>query len=286
VRIPIAEASDPRLTDYARLTDVALRRRHEPATGMFIAEGELVLRRAVAAGYSVRSMLLLPRYAAELEPLAGGAPVYLGSAETLAAITGFDVHRGVLAALNRRPLPAPASLMSASRRLLVLEGLSNPTNAGAIFRCAAALGIDAVLLSPDCVDPLYRRAVRVSMGAVFAVPYARLSNWPGDLVAVREAGFRLLALTPDPSASPLTAPAAAEARLALMLGAEGPGLSAAARERADRSVRIPMAAGVDSLNVAAAAAIACFLLGARPSASRPAIGPTKSGGWHQPRGIE
>jgi tRNA G18 (ribose-2'-O)-methylase SpoU len=263
VPIPIS-ASDPRLDDYRRLTDVALRQRQEPAHGLFIAEGEWVVRRAVAGGYQVRSMLLLDRYVADLEPLAGGAPVFTGPPDVLAAITGFDVHRGVLAAMGRRPLAEPAALLSASHRLLILEDVNNPTNAGAVFRCAAALGIDAVLLSPRCADPLYRRAVRVSMGAVLAVPYARLPDWPAQLADVRRAGYRLLALTPDPTARPLTAPPSAQERVALLLGAEGPGLTALARAQADLAVRIPMAAGVESLNVAAAAAIGCFLVGRPP----------------------
>ena len=262
--IPIAEVADPRLGDYRQLTDTALRHRSEPAGGLFIAEGELVVRRAVAAGYSVRSMLLLPRYAPDLEPLADGAPVFLGSPGVLHAVTGFHVHRGVLAAMDRRPLPDTAALLAASYRLLILEDLANPTNVGAVFRCAAALGMDAVLLSPRCADPLYRRAVRVSMGAVLAVPYARLPDWPAELGAVQAAGFQLLALTPDPAAAPLVAAGSATERLAVLLGTEGTGLTDVARRHAGRASRIPMAAGVDSLNVASAAAIACFLLGRRP----------------------
>lgn len=273
----IGDPADPRLDFYRNLTDAALRRWLEPVSGLFLAEGELVVRRAVAAGYRVESMLLLPRFLAALEPLAGDAPVYVGTAEVLAAVTGFDVHRGVLATMRRRCLPEPAGLVSGSRRLLVLEDLNNPTNVGLVFRCAAALGIDAVLLSPRCADPLYRRAVRVSMGAVLAVPYARLPNWPEALTGVRQAGYRLLALTPDPTAHPLAAAESPHERLALLLGAEGPGLTPAARGRADLDVRIPMTAGVDSLNVAAAAAIACFLVGHRPDPYPPAPGPAPPG---------
>ena len=265
VPIPVADLADPRLDDYRQLTDVALRRRWEPENGLFIAEGELVARRAVATGYSVRSMLLLPRYAADLQPLAGAAPVFSAMPEVLTGIAGFDVHRGVLAAMERRPVPDADRVISTSRRMLILEDLNNPTNVGAVFRCAAALGIDAVLLSPRCADPLYRRSVRVSMGAVFALPYARLTDWPADLETVRETGAHLLALTPDPSAGLLAAAGEDADPIAVLLGAEGPGLSAAARRHADRAVRIPMAAGVDSLNVAAAAAIACFLVGRRGS---------------------
>lgn len=270
--IRIDKVSDARLDDYRGLTDAALRRRREPAEGIFLAEGELVLHRAVAAGYTVRSMLLLERYAPALEPLAGGAPVYVGSPPVLAAITGFDVHRGVLAAMNRRPLPEPEALLAGSRRLLILEDLSNPTNAGSIFRCAAALGIDAVLLSPRCADPLYRRAVRVSMGAVLTLPYARFADWPGGLHVLERSGVQVLGLTPDPAASPLLAPQMPQERIALMLGAEGPGLSPAARQCAHREVRIPMVPGVDSLNVAAAAAIACYLVGRPPLLPKKALG--------------
>jgi len=260
----ISKPDDPRLEDYRALTDVALRRRVEPEQGMFVAEGELVLRRAVAAGYPIRSLLLLERYAAPLAELAGAAPVYVASAPLLEAITGFDVHRGVLAAMARLPLPAVHDLVESSTRLAVLEDMNNPTNVGAVFRCAAALGIDAVLLSPRCADPLYRRSVRVSMGTVFAIPYARVEPWPATLAAVRRAGFRLLALTPDPGARALDAVRLApQDRAALLLGAEGPGLSDAALAASDERVRIAMAAGVDSLNVAAAAAIACFVIGRR-----------------------
>lgn len=165
----------------------------------------------------------------------------------------------------RRPLPAAATLLAIGTRLLVLEDLNNPTNVGAVFRCAAALGIDAVLLSPRCADPLYRRAVRVSIGAVLTMPYTRIHDWPAGLAQVRAGGYRLLAPAPDRTAPALGAPSSVTERLALVLGAEGPGLSAQARREATCAVRIPMAPGVDSLNVAAAAAIACFLVGARPA---------------------
>ncbi len=264
----IQAADDPLVADYVRLTDVALRRRVEPRHGLFIAEGELVVRRAVESGYPVRSLLLQERYADRLSSLAGSAPVYVATPEVLAAITGFDVHRGVLAAMGRRPLPDAASVLASSARVVVLEGMNNSTNVGAVFRCAAALGIDAVLLSPRCADPLYRRSVRVSMGAVFAVPHARLDPWPGALELARAHGYRLLALTPDPSATPLEALDVELApRLAILLGAEGSGLTNAALELADDRVRIPMAAGVDSLNVAAAAAVACYVVGHRPAGS-------------------
>jgi tRNA G18 (ribose-2'-O)-methylase SpoU len=259
--ITIADPSDPRLYDYTDLTDVELRRRREPEEGLFIAEGELVIQRSRRAGYRMRSMLLSAKWLETMREVVEGdpAPVYVLAPEVAEQVTGFHVHRGALAAMERKPLPDAAALLSGARRVAVLEGVNNHTNIGAIFRSAAALGTDAVLLSPNCADPLYRRSVRVSMGAVFSVPYARLDPWPGSLAALREAGFRLLALTPHPDALPIdeVAPHRLE-RCALMLGAEGDGLSAGALRTADTWVRIPMAHEVDSLNVGAAAAVAFY----------------------------
>ncbi|GGK24329.1 rRNA methyltransferase [Pilimelia terevasa] len=256
-------ADDPRVADYRELTDVALRTRWEPPHGLFIAEGELVLRRALRAGYRPRSFLVDAKRVDQVADLAGtGAPLYAAPPQVLAEITGFHVHRGVLASFHRRPLPAPAALMAGARRLVILEDLNSHTNIGAVLRAAAGLGVDGVLLSPRCADPLYRRSVRVSMGEVFAVPYAVLDAWPGDLAAVRAAGFTLLAMTPAPDAVPIQRLAAADrARTALLIGAEGAGLSAAAMAAAHRRVVIPMRGGVDSLNAAAAAAVACWELG-------------------------
>ncbi|MGH3181338.1 MAG: TrmH family RNA methyltransferase, partial [Streptosporangiaceae bacterium] len=194
------------------------------------------------------------------------APVYVVSDETAERLTGYRVHRGALASLRRKPLPEAAALSAASRRVVVLEDLVDHGNVGAIFRCAAALGVDAVFLSPRCADPLYRRAVKVSMGAVFAIPYARMTGWHDGLAGLRATGFRLLALTPDQAATPISEIEPGE-RTALLLGTEGDGLSSRWLHAADQAVRIPMhpgalAAGVDSLNVVAAAAIACHLLGA------------------------
>jgi tRNA G18 (ribose-2'-O)-methylase SpoU len=180
----------------------------------------------------------------------------------LDAVTGFHVHRGVLASFHRLPLRGADDLIATARRLAILEDVNNHTNIGAVFRDAAALGVDAVLLSPTCADPLYRRAVRVSMGEVFAIPYATLEPWPHGLDRVREAGFAVLALTPDPAAVPLQQLTAGQrARAALLLGAEGPGLSRHALAASDVPVKIPMRRGVDSLNVAAAAAVAFWELG-------------------------
>ncbi|GAA1761198.1 TrmH family RNA methyltransferase [Luedemannella helvata] len=258
----ITDPGDPRVADYRELTDVALRTRFEPPNGLFIAEGELVLRRALRAGYRPRSVLIDTKRTDQLAGLdLGGAPVYAGTQSVLEHTTGFHVHRGVLASFHRRPLPPASDVLAGARRVAILEDVNNHTNLGAIFRGAAALGMDAVLLSPSCADPLYRRSVRVSMGEVFAVPYARLDPWPDALATVREAGFTVLALTPAPDAEPIQrVPAQARNRAALLLGAEGSGLSEAAMKASDRRVVIPMSRGVDSLNVAAAAAVAFWEL--------------------------
>lgn len=263
-RVERVHAGAAELGEYIGLTDVALRRRREPAEGLFVAEGETVIRRAVAAGYPLRSVLLEERW---LPPLADlldqlDAPVYVASRETLESVTGYAVHRGALAAMSRLPLEPALDLVARSRRIAVLADLVDHTNVGSVFRCAAGLGVDAVLVSPRCADPLYRRSVKVSMGAVFAVPWSRLDSWPSDLRDVRRHGFSVLALTPEPSATPLPdLPPEATGRCALVLGTEGAGLGDRALALADHRVRIPMAAGVDSLNVAAAAAVAFYALG-------------------------
>lgn len=262
----VPDAGDPRLADYVRLTDVELRKSLEAEHGLFVAEGEKVIRRAVAAGYPVRSLLVTEQKAAGCADLARtcGAPAYVVPGDVAEQLTGYHVHRGALAAMGRRPLPAVADVLAGARTVVILEDIVDHTNVGAIFRCAAALGIGAVLLAPRCADPLYRRSVKVSMGAVFAIPYARMTDWYRGLAAVREAGFRLLALTPDSSAVPIGKVPPGE-RAALMLGTEGDGLSSRWLREADEAVCIPMdpaatAAGVDSLNVVAAAAIACHCL--------------------------
>ncbi|MER6618906.1 MULTISPECIES: RNA methyltransferase [unclassified Streptomyces] len=259
--ITVDDPADPRLHDYTGLTDVELRRRREPAEGLFIAEGEKVIRRAGEAGYAMRSMLLSAKWVDVMRDVIdrATAPVYVVDPALAEQVTGYHVHRGALASMQRTPLPAPADVLRTARRVVVMESVNDHTNIGAIFRSAAALGMDAVLLSPDCADPLYRRSVKVSMGAVFSVPYARLDTWPEGLEAVREAGFGLLALTPGEKARPLdeVAPHRMD-RVALMLGAEGAGLSDRALAAADEWVRIPMSHGVDSLNVGAAAAVAFY----------------------------
>jgi tRNA G18 (ribose-2'-O)-methylase SpoU len=258
----VASADDPRIGDYRALTDLELRTRWEPPNGLFIAEGELVIRRALRAGYRLRSVLVDEKRVEQFGDLPADAVVYTATPAVLESITGFHVHRGVLASFHRRELPALPELLASASRLAVLEGLNTHTNLGALFRSAAALGIDAVVLSPNCADPLYRRAVRVSMGEVFAIPYAKADAWPDALKIIGAAGFRLLALTPGADSVSLSELSAEDrARPALMLGAEGPGLTRAALALSDVRVAIPMRNGVDSLNVATAAAIAFWELG-------------------------
>ncbi len=272
--IRVNDPGDPRLADYVRLTDSSLRTSLEAAHGLFVAEGEKVIRRAVGAGYPVRSLMVTPDRMAALAGLADacGCPVYLTPQDVAERITGYRVHRGALASMARRALPGVGDVVTGHGRILVLEDLVDHGNVGAIFRCAAALGVGAVVLAPRCADPLYRRAVKVSMGAVFAIPYARMTDWYGGLAGLRAAGFRLLALVPDQSAAALDRVAAMgpaadgrPGRVALMLGSEGDGLSSRWLHEADESICIPMsphamALGVDSLNVVAAAAVACYAL--------------------------
>ncbi len=259
----ITDPDDPRVADYRALTDLQLRVRSEEPLGVFIAEGELVLRRAVRAGYAARSILVDEKRVNQLGDLdTGDAPRYAAAPAVLQQLTGFHVHRGVLASFHRRPLPDASTVLAAARRVAILEDVNNHTNIGAVFRGAAALGVDAVLLSPSCADPLYRRSVRVSMGEVFAVPYAKLNPWPDALDLVRAAGFRVVALTPADDALAINdLDAATRSRAALLLGAEGAGLTPAAMRAADTRVVIPMRRGVDSLNIAAAAAVAFWELG-------------------------
>ena len=263
---PVESPDDPRVADYVGLTDGARRMRHEAGAGFFIAEGEKVIARTAAAGYPPRSLLLSPSRLADLSPAVAAldCPVYVASYDVLQAVTGFHVHRGALASFGRLALRAPADVLADARRVVVMEAVTNHTNLGAVFRSAAALGMDAVLLSPTSCDPLYRRTVRVSMGQVFSVPYAFLNRWPAGVEDVRAAGFRVLALTPDPAATDIgTVQVRDDDKVALLFGAEGPGLTEDVMARCDERVRIPMAAGVDSLNVGAAAAVACWVLGRR-----------------------
>lgn len=258
-------SDDERLADYSRLTDVDWRRRHEVERGLYVAEGAKVIERAVAAGHVPRSVLVSERWLASIEPLvAADTEVLVAEEAVLEAVTGFHVHRGALAAMQRPVLPTLAELVAGARRVVVLEGIVDHTNVGAIFRSAAGLGADAVIVSPTCADPLYRRSVKVSMGTVFQVPWTRAQEWPGALDELRAAGFTVAALALAEGAVSLDElSAAGHERLALVLGAEGDGLTREALASADAVVTIPMAGGVDSLNVGAAAAVAMWELRAR-----------------------
>lgn len=264
VLVPITDPADARVAAYVRLRDTNLRKSLEAEHGLFIAEGEKVIRRAVAAGYPVRSLLMERRWLAPLSGLLDelDAPVYVADPDVVGAVAGYPVHRGALAELGRTPPPAVRDVLESARTLVICEDIVDHTNVGATFRCAAALGVDAVLISPRCADPLYRRSIKVSMGAVFTVPYTRMPDWRDGLSEVRAAGFTLLALTPAPDAVPLSEAVAKTAgtRRALLLGTEGDGLSAHWTTESDLRVRIPMSHDVDSLNVSAAAAIACYEL--------------------------
>lgn len=265
--VEIDVATDSRLADYVSLRDVQLRTSLEAEHGLFLAEGEKVVRRAVAAGYPVRSFLVAPRWVAALADVvaaAGDVPCYVAPDSVVEDVTGFHVHRGVLASLHRKPLPSVSSVLRGATRVMALEDLVDHTNVGAAIRCAAALGWDAVLLSPRCADPLYRRAIKVSMGTVFSVPYTRVENWYQGPEALRDAGFEVVALTPDDDAVDIADVEPSE-RVALLVGSEGDGLTQRWMRDADRRVRIPMTGGVDSLNVAAAAAVACYALRPWPS---------------------
>jgi tRNA G18 (ribose-2'-O)-methylase SpoU len=266
VPIEIARADDERLADYVALTDVALRRRTEPESGLYIAESEKVIRRALAAGHRPRSYHMARRWLTDLADLVAGAeadgvPVYVGEHEVIEQLTGFHLHRGALASMQRPLLPPVASLVAGARRVLVLEDVVDHTNVGAMFRSAAALGVDAVLVTPRCADPLYRRSIRVSMGTVFQVPWTRIDPWPGGVRLLQQEGFTVATLALAPDAVSLDALAADPPdRLALVLGTEGDGLSRHTLAAADLTVTIPMAGGVDSLNVAAAGAVAAWAL--------------------------
>lgn len=266
--VPIEDVDDVRLGDYTQLTDVALRTSFESQHGLYIAESAKVIGRAIGAGHQPRSILMsddwLDRMAeliADVERRFPDVPVFSTDRSTLEQIAGFHVHRGALASMHRPQLLPVVDVVAGARLVVVLEGVVDHTNVGAIFRSVAALGADAVLISPQCADPLYRRSVRVSMGAVLQVPWTRALDWPGDLDVLRAQGFTVLALALDERAVSLAdLQIGADQRLAIVLGAEGDGLSRAAIEAADAVVRIPMSGGIDSLNVAAASAVALWAL--------------------------
>ncbi|MGZ4594865.1 MAG: TrmH family RNA methyltransferase [Actinomycetes bacterium] len=264
--IRITDPHDPRVADYVSLTDVALRRRAEPERGLYIAESEKVIRRALGAGHQPRSYLMAERWLTELADVVEGAegrgiPVFVGEHDVIEQLTGFHLHRGALASMHRPQLPTVESLVADARggRIAIFEDIVDHTNLGAGFRAAAALGVDAVLITPRCADPLYRRSIRVSMGTVFQVPWTRLARWPNDLELLRAAGFHTAALALSDDSITLDELALRNHQsLALILGTEGHGLHPATLAQVDDVVRIPMGGNVDSLNVAAAAAVAFY----------------------------
>ena len=268
MRFAITDAADPRLADYVRLRDASLRRHLDSEHGLFIAEGAKVIRRAIDAGYRPRSFLLAERWLESLcDVLADwpGVPLYVVTEDLAEQVTGFHVHRGALASLHREQRYSVEELL-ALQRLVVLEDIVDHTNVGAILRNAAGLGWGGALLSPRAADPLYRRSIKVSMGAVFSLPWARLDGWRDAPQMLNAAGFLTVALSLAPDAvelSELAASITPEVRLAVLLGTEGGGLSKRWSDGATVRARIPMSAGIDSLNVAAAAAIACYSLSPR-----------------------
>ena len=263
--VEVGDPGDPRLADFRDLRDVQLRRSVEAEHGLFLAEGEKVVRRAVEAGYPVRSFLMSPRWLASLDDVleTTDAPCFVVSDEVAEEVTGFHVHRGALASLARQPLRTVEEVLAGARTVVVCEDVVDHTNVGAIIRSAAAFGVDAVLLSPRCADPLYRRAVKVAMGAVFSVPWTRLPDWYDALPALEGHGFTTIALTLADDAVAVEEAVAGVDRLALVVGTEGHGLSPRWETTAGRRAVIRMHAGVDSLNVAAATAVACYVASRR-----------------------
>lgn len=270
---PITDLSAPELDPYARLTEAQLRSRRHPEQGLFIAESAKVIGHALDAGYVPVSFLMEEKHietqAGDLLARCGDVPVYTGPRELLSQLTGYSLTRGFLCALRRPALPPVEEVCAGARRVAVLENIVDPTNVGAIFRAAAALGMDAVLITPSGCDPLHRRAVRVSMGTVFQVPWtyigSRTDQWPQPgLQRLRALGFKTAAMALDDRAIRIEDPALrAEEKLAIVLGTEGDGLSERTIADCDYTVCIPMAHGVDSLNVAAAGAVAFWELRAR-----------------------
>ena len=268
--IEIQNAALPELDVFARLTEAQLRNKQDPEKGLFIAESPKVIERALNAGYEPVSLLMEQKHitgdAADIIARCGDIPVYTAEREVLAGLTGYELTRGVLCALRRRPLPSVEDLCASARRIAILESIVDPTNVGAIFRSAAALNLDAVLVTPTCCDPLYRRAVRVSMGTVFQIPWTRIGNthtdWPHPgMDQLKALGFKTAAMALSDDSVSIDDPAlASEEKLAIILGTEGDGLSLRTIADCDYTVRIPMAHQVDSLNVAAASAVAFWEL--------------------------
>lgn len=272
--ITIESFDDPRLDAFARLTEAQLRNKLEPEKGIFIAESPKVIDRALAAGMQPLSFLMEEKWLETMESVVdacvgedgGEVPVFTGSRDLLAQLTGFQLTRGVLCAMRRPKFPSVQELLKDARRVAVLEGIVDHTNVGAIFRSAAALGMDAVLVTPTCCDPLYRRAVRVSMGTVFQVPWTRIgeeaADWPdAGMALLRECGFKTAAFALSDDSVTLCDEKLNECdKLAMVFGTEGDGLSHGTIAQCDFTVRIPMRHGVDSLNVAAASAVAFYAL--------------------------
>jgi tRNA G18 (ribose-2'-O)-methylase SpoU len=260
--IDVADPADPRLDDFRDLNSVDRRPDLPSGKGLVIAEGVLVVQRMLASRFTPRALLGTDRRLAELSADLDtvDAPYYRAEAGVMASVIGFHLNRGVLASASRPPELTVAQVLDDARTVAVLEGVNDHENLGSIFRNAAGLGVDAVVFGSGCADPLYRRAVRVSMGHALLVPYAWATAWPDDLDMLRDNGFRLLAMTPDPSALalPEAMTAVADERVAILVGAEGPGLTERAMRASDIRVRIPMSRGTDSLNVATAAALAFY----------------------------
>jgi len=260
--VDVADPDDPRLDDFRDLNSVDRRPDLPGGKGLVIAEGVLVVQRMLASRFIPRGLLGTDRRLTELtvDLHRCDAPYYRVTAEVMAQVVGFHLNRGVLASAARPVESTVAEVICGARTVAVLEGVNDHENLGSIFRNAAGLDVDAVVFGAGCADPLYRRAVRVSMGHALLVPYARTTDWPAELNTLRNNGFRLLAMTPDPAAQPLAEamPPLARERVAILVGAEGPGLTERAMRASDVRVRIPMARGTDSLNVATAAALAFY----------------------------
>jgi tRNA G18 (ribose-2'-O)-methylase SpoU len=262
----ITNLAAPDLQDFVSLTDVALRKKIDPASGLYIAESPKVIRRALEAGHIPRAVLLKEQWLEEMAELflRHSCKIYVGDDDVLEDLTGFHMHRGALASFHRPELPSLKEVLETSSCVVILENIVDHTNVGAIFRAVAGLGADAVLITPQCADPLYRRSVRVSMASVLQVPWTRIPAWDEASGVLHDAGFHITALALTDSAVPLKDfVQRAPAKLALVLGAEGDGLSYEALSHADSVVSIPMHHGVDSLNVAAASAVALYALTTR-----------------------
>ncbi len=262
--IPISDLDAPELTHFAKLTDVSLRRIREPEEGIYLAEGNKVMARSIEAGHHPLAVLTEEKWLDSIAPIYVGypeVPIYVGQTDVIERLTGYNMHRGSLAAMQRPVLADPADLLRDARRVIILEDIVDHTNVGAIFRSVAGLGADAVFITPRCADPLYRRSVRVSMGTVLQVPWTRLPEWPDARTLLHTHEFHIAALALSHTAETLDQFAAHDyERIAFVVGTEGDGLSHTAIQSSDTVVTIPMREGVDSLNVAAASAVALWEL--------------------------